>query len=687
MGLALLSFGVLAFPRLARADDVSASARVSADRAEEEHDSVETIVVRGVRTGTLEHDGTVFTDTVDLRAAVGEQLRLEDVLSELPGVQIRRFGGPGDPSEISIRGSTSAQVVVRLDGVRLDTAQSGSVDLSTLPIELFERVDVRRGGGAVHVGSGAIGGVVDLEPRWPEPDADPLTTLRASGGSFDTWDGSLFHGRHVGGTDVALGYSGFTTDGDFTFQRPVFEQGGVTTAFDPASVRRINNASQQHAGIATLRRELASGDELRFMNLASYVSRGTPGLAAGAGPTAGQRTDAHSRTVRSIGQLALETHEGRPVTGSARVSYHYESNHFRDPVPLLAAGEPIDVETDGTALAGRLELGWSPEAAGIAMPIATRVDAGFDGRREGLDSTDRANVRRNVFGGWLRSEVGPGPFGARVVPSVRVDATGGFGARWLPALGLSLDPLPWLRLRAHVERSYRAPSFDELYFPDQGFARGNPALDPERALVADGGIEIALDRVGPAHDVTLSVSGFFHDLDDSIVWLVISPQTIQPQNTGRAREIGAEVALRAELGALARVGANLTWLEAEYDRGGAPLPGRVPLEVSGWLQLGDPERWKLGVDVQYAGRIPVNELGTIRLPARTTVDLVASAELRSLLARLAPGRADVAGSSSVFDALWLGLRVRNVGDRSVRDARFFPQPGRTLSVTVEGRFR
>lgn len=632
----------------------------------------------GVRTGALDEDPTVFGDSVDLGDLVAEQLRLDDVLSGLPGVQVRRFGGPGDRSEISIRGSSSAQVVVRLDGVRLDTAQSGTVDLSTLPIELFERVDVRRGGGAVEVGSGAIGGVVDLEPRWP--DADPVTTLRLSGGSFGTWDGAAFHGRRVGSTDVALGYAGFKTDGDFEFQRIAVDVGGTTTTFEPPSAERINNRAEQHSGIATLRHELPTGDELRLLHLGSYVSRGTPGLGAGTGPDAGQRTDAHARNVRSVSQLVLETHDGRTLGGSARIAYHYESNHFRDPIPLLAAGEPIDVETDNSALGGGVELRWRPEQ----VPLPTTIDAGFQGRRDALDSSDRDDARRDVFGGWLRAELGPGPLGVRLVPSVRVDATQGFATRWLPALGVVLDPTPWLRLRAHVEESYRAPNFDELFFPDQGFARGNPDLDPERALVVDGGFEIALDQLGPAQDVALQLGGFYHRIDDSIQWLTISPETIQPRNTGEASEVGVEAAVAAAFGAWVRTSANLTWLDARFRSTGAALPGRAPLEVSGRLELGDRTAWKLGLDVHYVGRLPVSEDGGIRLPARTTLDLMAGVELRSAL--VWTGIVDGSVWSTGPASAWLGLRVRNLTDQAVRDSLFFPQPGRTLGLTLEGRF-
>ena len=644
------------------------------------HDgAVEQILVRGVRTGTIDRDDSVFRDTVDLRAAIAEQLTLEDVLSELPGVQIRRFGGPGDPSEISIRGSTSAQVVVRLDGVRLNTAQSGTVDLSTLPIDLFERVDVRRGGGAIHVGSGAIGGVVDLVPRWP--DAEPITTLRLSTGSFGTWEGAAFHSGSVGNTDFSVGYAGLKTDGDFTFQRLVFEQDGATTRFSPPTAKRLNNRAEQQSGIATLRRETASGDELRFLQFGSFVSRGMPGLGSGGGARAGQRVDAHTRNTRSVSQLVFEGHDGRPVSGSARVSYSFERSHFRDPEPRFEAGEPIDSRTDNGAVSGRLELRGGRDFEALASRVG--IDGGLEGRHESFDGNDRRGAKRDIFGGWLRAELSSDRWRTRLIPSVRFDATGGFGTRWLPGVGVVLDLTPWLRLRGHVEKSFRAPTFDELYFPEQGFARGNPDLRPERALVADGGFTLLLDQLGPVHDLSVELGGFLHDIHESIVWFPVSPDTIEPRNTGEAREVGVEFAVSAAIGEWTRLRGNVTWLDASFEATGASLPGRAPLEASGSAEFGDPDRWNLGLDVHYVSQLPVNEGGTLRLAARTTFDLAAAVELGDLLRRFdALSRAMPLAPAQV----WLGLRVRNLSDQSVRDALFFPQPGRTLHFTLEGKF-
>ncbi len=120
------------------------------------------VVVEGAIPVEHPEDPTSFTRVILVEDYAGEQKRIEYLLETTPGVHVRRFGGPGAPAEISIRGSSASQVVVLLDGVRLNSAQTGAVDLSTVPLDLLERIEVSRGAGSVQTGSDAIGGVVNL---------------------------------------------------------------------------------------------------------------------------------------------------------------------------------------------------------------------------------------------------------------------------------------------------------------------------------------------------------------------------------------------------------------------------------------------------------------------------------------------------------------------------------------------
>ncbi len=93
---------------------------------------------------------------------------VEDLLHHAAGVRVRRFGALGSYSPASIRGSKAEQVLVLLDGVRLNSAHRGAVDLSTLSLRTIERIEVIRGGGSARYGSDAIGGVIVMTSRRPE---------------------------------------------------------------------------------------------------------------------------------------------------------------------------------------------------------------------------------------------------------------------------------------------------------------------------------------------------------------------------------------------------------------------------------------------------------------------------------------------------------------------------------------
>ena len=172
--------------------------------------------VTAVRPAELPEAPSSFATVIEAEDYVGEEETVGGLLDDAVGVQVRSFGGPGQLSEISIRGSTGQQVIVLLDGVRLNTAQSGTVDLSTIPLAIVDRIEVLRGGGATQVGSGAIGGVINIVTK--RPSGKPRTSASASGGSFGTWRGSLSHSDRAGPVDYGVSYTGFTTKGDWEFQ-------------------------------------------------------------------------------------------------------------------------------------------------------------------------------------------------------------------------------------------------------------------------------------------------------------------------------------------------------------------------------------------------------------------------------------------------------------------------------------
>ena len=77
---------------------------------------------------------------------------------------------------ISIRGSNATDVAVFLDGVRLNDANTGVADLSTIDLNSLEQIQVIKGGNSSLFGSGAIGGVVNMESKTAEKNSVYLNT-------------------------------------------------------------------------------------------------------------------------------------------------------------------------------------------------------------------------------------------------------------------------------------------------------------------------------------------------------------------------------------------------------------------------------------------------------------------------------------------------------------------------------
>src|SRR5580704_11167645 len=78
-----------------------------------------------------------------------------DALTTIPGVTVARYGALGTAANVSIRGSSAAQVLVLVDAHPYEGAQTGTFDLGSFSTSGIERIEVVEGGGATLYGAGA----------------------------------------------------------------------------------------------------------------------------------------------------------------------------------------------------------------------------------------------------------------------------------------------------------------------------------------------------------------------------------------------------------------------------------------------------------------------------------------------------------------------------------------------------
>jgi outer membrane cobalamin receptor len=144
----------------------------------------------------------------------GEQRTLPDLLEEVPGLRVIRLQGRHGYAVASVRGSTSAQVAVYIDGILMNLQSESAVDLSAIPVDDIERVEVYRGYIPAKFGAQAMGGVIHIVTKTPQK---PETNLSVGFGSFGRYKAALSHGFALGDGKFFASFGYETYDGDFSY--------------------------------------------------------------------------------------------------------------------------------------------------------------------------------------------------------------------------------------------------------------------------------------------------------------------------------------------------------------------------------------------------------------------------------------------------------------------------------------
>lgn len=144
---------------------------------------------------------------------------LNEILEQEVGVQMRSSGGEGSLSMAVLRGASSEQVIVYLDGVALNTASGDPVDLSLVPVDSIERIEIYRGSTPLVLGGPSIGGAVNIITRQSDKDRDqPLSgQLSTSAASFQTYKVSGTSSIVENNNDVLLSVSYLQSKNDFEY--------------------------------------------------------------------------------------------------------------------------------------------------------------------------------------------------------------------------------------------------------------------------------------------------------------------------------------------------------------------------------------------------------------------------------------------------------------------------------------
>jgi iron complex outermembrane receptor protein len=418
---------------------------------------------------------------------------IADLLRIASTVDVRARGERGVQTDFAIRGATFGQMLVLVDGVRINDAQSGhhNGDIP-VPLDAVERIEVLHGPGSSLYGADAFGGTVNVITRSDTEEASGAVEagsfgLIAGRGQVGLARGTL---QHVLAGDVVRS-SGF-----------MFERDYVTAA-------------------VSSRTSLGQRGSL----LASYVWKdfGANGFYGNA--------PSHERT----NQTLLANEQALGGWGGWRfgstVSYRTHGDYFIFDVRRPGVSENRH-RTHAALAALRVTRG-----VGGAGSIAAGVEAGADWIRSS-NLGDHHTRRVSAFGEWrhaLRANL-------QLDTSLRVDRYTEFGTAWSPSIGIGWWPSTEIRLRASTGRAFRVPTFTERYYSDPAhWAR--PDIRAETAWAGETGADVFLS------DRWMISTTLFGRLDEDVIdWL--RPDTTERWRTYNIRDVdtlGAEVMVKRVL--------------------------------------------------------------------------------------------------------------------------------------------
>ena len=629
------------------------------------------VVVRSSRIRQTEQDPSSFATVIETKQFASQFRPTEDLLSRTPGISIKRYGGLGQFSTVSIRGSSSEQVLVLLDGVRLNTGQGGSdafggVDLSSIPLDAVERIEITRGGGTTIYGSDAIGGVVNIITK--RPTERPELSASVTYGSLDTAKASLTGRGKKAWLAYLVSFTHLRSDGDFGYETPEIRNQGTVVL--PSEERtRINNAFYSDNLLTKAECSITKELTLTVDNDFFYTDRGQPGTVFDV------RENAWQHLLRNLTNIRLEKKQFLFPEADIHLTLYnvYDRSHFVDPTPSLGI-QPIDTVRRDYSFG--LQPGASLFSKTWGMEHLVSFLGGLDHEQLYVETPSSENAEtspdRTSYNWHLQDEIVVLDGRFSLTPAVRYEESTDFGHHWTGKIGAVAKPLKWLHLKSNYENSFRKPNFSELYYPDEGWIRGNPDLNPEKARNFDAGAGLDLPRF------FFETSYFRNWIDESILWLPVSFYTVAPVNTGPVDSWGVEVDTEYRPWDPLFLSANYTYLNATAEETGQQLNGRPRHTVNAKASL-QGKRGEVYTELQYLSDIPLHYTSSSRLAVdgRAIADLGATLNLLSFsyLDRL-----------NWFRKWTLTLEVKNVGDVSAYDAQNFPLPGRMFFCTMHALF-
>jgi vitamin B12 transporter len=445
--------------------------------------------------------------------------QIDELLSITPGLYIQNYGGFGGMKSVSIRGTSSSQSVMMIDGIRINSSQNGMIDLSTIPASFLQSIEITRTGSSALYGANAIGGAINLRMNKRKQSTASGSIDRSS---FDTYSANASVGFQSSDIHTTLGVNAVSSRGNYPFFHNEF---GTTS-----EKRRDNGDFQQFSSIISSTYSPSSTFNITGMFLGTYSERGVPGAVVQGSI---EFKNARLREENYFASVSANTLIINDLNNDSKVWFKKNTFQYSDPDATLLGANGLNVQYDATDIGLQSTFTQNFNNNGT---LETQIETisntllGFS-----LEDGETIQPKRNTVS--ISSNYTSSVLEFLSIPFVlftglRYDIISDQKNALSPLVSLQMPVSDALKFRSSYSYNYRPPSFNEMYYLNYG----NQDLLSERSHSSTIGVDANFFSL-----LAFSVDLFSIQTTNLIVSVPTSPASWSARNIGNASSSGMEV--------------------------------------------------------------------------------------------------------------------------------------------------
>ncbi len=527
--------------------------------------------------------------------------------------------GNGMVSSISLRGTNASQTGVYWNGIAINSSLNGQTDFNTLSASSFDKVAIRRGGASVLLGSGTIGGAINLSDQVLFQNRKEAN-LQLILGSYQTYitqlqavvsNNDLFAKVTLGGTKSENDYPYF--NGNLNNENGQFKNYNINGVFG----YKINKKN-------------------RLTYYTSFIDndRNT------------------SRTLTTDSNAKLENINTRNL-----LDWKYLSNRFTSSLKLAYLTEKFTYFFDKDALnfsTGKSNNFISKYDFTYFLSNNIFFNAGLEYKNEKGEGSNMSKQDQNIFNSYILFHHQPIDK-LNYNLSIRKGFSSAFEIPFIYAVDAKYNLSKSIAIKTAFSTNYRTPTFNDLYWEPGG----NSDLKSEKSKSTEIGLSFNNDWL------KLHATSYYIKSKDLIQWRPVSGTLWQPQNVQDVSNYGFEVSAAAEK----KFNQHIVGLKIQYDYTKSEDKSinkqliYVPFHKANSILNYRFNKWNFVYNLQYTGKVYTTTSNTQSIDAY-------------LLSNIDIGR------DFLKNKMQVAFKINNLFDKNYQSVAYRPMPNRNYTLQI-----